>query len=152
MNAPGPLYVTYVLHQEKTSGFWILFFGVLWYGENLISESKFNKWKNIASQYVISMYSGLSKESLFDLENSKNKSGSNILVEFSYDLYLLYMVYLSLYLKGFLCYDLHNKCMTLRFKINQSKSYWTFFTYINLFPMVPVFNVCLNPNNCKTSI
>lgn len=79
------------------------------------------------------MYSGLSKESLFDLENSKNKSGSNILVEFSYDLYLLYMVYLSLYLKGFLCYDLHNKCMTLRFKINQSKSYWTFFTYINLF-------------------
>lgn len=91
------------------------------------------------SQNVISMYSGLSKESLFDLENSKNKSGSNILVEFSYDLYLLYMVYLSLYLKGFLCYDLHNKCMTLRFKINQSKSYWTFFTYINLFPMVPFF-------------
>lgn len=85
------------------------------------------------------MYSGLSKEFSFDLENSKNKSGSNILVEFSYDLYLLYMVYLSLYLKGFLCYDLHNKCMTLRFKINQSKSYWTFFTYINLFPMVPFF-------------
>lgn len=100
------------------------------------------------------MYSGLSKESLFDLENSKNnfKSGSNILVEFSFDLYLLYMVYLSLYLKGFLCYDLHNKCMTLRFKINQLKSYWTFFTYINLFPMVPFFNVYLNPNNCKTSI
>lgn len=57
----------------------------LWYGANLISESKFNKWKNIASQNVISMYSGLSKESLFDLENLKNKSGSNILVEFSYD-------------------------------------------------------------------
>lgn len=106
MSTPGPLYVTYVLHQEKTSGFWILFFGgffvtfflikiirnvsplpplSLWYGANLISESKFNKWKNIASQNVISMYSGLSKESLFDLENLKNKSGSNILVEFSYD-------------------------------------------------------------------
>lgn len=57
----------------------------LWYRANLISESKFNKWKNIACQNVISMYSGLSKESLFDLENLKNKSGSNILVEFSYD-------------------------------------------------------------------
>lgn len=64
----------------------------LWYGANLISESKFIKLKNIASQNVISMYLGLPKESSFDLENSKNKSGSNILVEFSYDLYLLYMV------------------------------------------------------------
>lgn len=107
MNAPGPLYVTMYCIKKKLVGFgsgfcflggvFVTFFLIkiirnapppplsLWYGANLISESKFNKWKNIASQNVISMYSGLSKESLFDLENSKNKSGSNILVEFSHD-------------------------------------------------------------------
>lgn len=31
------------------------------------------------------MYLGLFKEFLFDFENSKNKLGLNILVEFSYD-------------------------------------------------------------------